>query len=141
MATITSDDILGKMAVDTSGDVLGIITELHIDKELKIITGITIDQGFMKPDLFVGIEHIETFGVDSVFLNKIPYQKIKGLNILNDGGEIIGFVEDVILKNHKITDIVMRKGKFSTKREVISGKFIESIAEDVVLKKHFKIKN
>ncbi|MGE0793341.1 MAG: hypothetical protein AB7V77_04145 [Candidatus Woesearchaeota archaeon] len=138
--TITSDDILGKMALDPSGDILGIVTQLHIDKQKKKITGITVDQGFGKPDLFVGLEYVENFGVDVVFLNKIPFVKIKGLNILSHDGDILGFVEDVIVENHNIVDVVMRKNKLSSKRELISGKHIEFIGEDIILKKHFKKK-
>lgn len=138
MANITSDDILGKMAVDKGGDVIGIITQLHIDKVKKEIVGITIDQGFMKPDLFVGIEHIHNFGVDSVFLNKIPYQKIKGMDILNQEGDLIGFVEDVIIEDHKIKNIVMRKNKMTSKRSLISQKHIDVIKEEVILKKGYE---
>jgi uncharacterized protein YrrD len=141
MASITSDDILGKMAVDKVGDIIGIITQLHIDKETKLITGITIDQGFMKPDLFIGMEHIHNFGIDSVFLNRVPYQKIKGLQVLNHEGDLIGYVEDVIIENHNIENIVVRKNKLSTTRNVISHKHIDVIKDEVILKKGFEVDN
>jgi sporulation protein YlmC with PRC-barrel domain len=141
MASITSDDILGKMAVDKVGDIIGIITQLHIDKETKLITGITIDQGFMKPDLFIGIEHIHNFGIDSVFLNRVPYQKIKGLKVLNHEGDLIGYVEDVIIEKHNIENIVVRKNKLSTTRNVISHKHIDVIKDEVILKKGFDVED
>ena len=43
----TSDDILGKEAIDPDGTILGIVTKLHIGKDDKKVTGITIDMGFM----------------------------------------------------------------------------------------------
>ncbi|MDD3175170.1 MAG: hypothetical protein PHU51_01705 [Candidatus Nanoarchaeia archaeon] len=140
MKTITSDDILGKVALDTSGDELGIVTELHIDKENKTITGVTIDQGFMKPSLFIGIKHILKFGIDSVMLNKVPYEKIKGLNVLDERGELFGYVDEVIVKKYKIDSIIVSKTKVSSKKYIITGKDIDKISSDVLLKKGFKAK-
>ncbi len=140
MKTITSDDILGKIALDTSGDELGIVTELHIDKENKTITGVTIDQGFMKPSLFIGINHILKFGIDSVMLNKVPYEKIKGLIVLDDKGEIFGYVDEVNVKKYKIDSIIVSKTKVSSKKYIVTGKDIDKISSDVLLKKGFKAK-
>lgn len=92
---ITSDDILGKEAIDPEGEFLGIIMQLHIDPQYKNILGITLDQGLWKPDLFVGIEYIEKFGVDAVFLNTIPNSKYRGINVFSFDGILLGSITNV----------------------------------------------
>ncbi len=94
-SVITSDDILGKEAIDPEGDFLGIIMQLHIDSNSKKILGITVDQGLWKPDLFVGIEFIKKFGIDAVFLNAIPISKYRGINVFSYDGILLGSITNV----------------------------------------------
>ncbi len=136
--TITSDDILGKDAVDLDGEVLGVVIKLHIDKNSKQLSGITIDQGFMKPNLFVGMNYVKNFGIDSVFLSKIPTTKYIGLSVLDSKGKEIGTVKKVISKRHKVKSIEISKGL--TKRFIISSSDIQEISERVILKPDYKIK-
>ena len=69
---LTSDDILGKQALDPDGGILGTVIKLHISNKTKQMTGITIDLGFMRPDLYVGINYVKHFGIDAILLNKVP---------------------------------------------------------------------
>jgi len=133
---ITSDDILGKDAVDPDGQILGVITKLHIDKDSKQLVGITIDQGFMKPNLFFGLKYIKNFGVDTVFLSKIPTEKYIGLDVLDEKGKFIGSVKKVTTKRNKVTSIEVHRGmrKFS-----IASSDIQEISEGVILKPNYKI--
>ena len=133
---ITSDDILGKDAVDPDGQILGVIIKMHINKEFKKITGITIDEGFMKPNLFVGINYIKNFGVDSVFLSRIPAQKYIGLQVLDSKGKEVGTVKDVKSKRHKVRSIEVSAGL--RKRILISSSEIQEIGERVILKPDYK---
>ncbi len=137
---ITSDDILGKEAVDPEGQILGIVMKLHIDKYSKIMVGITIDQGFMKPDLFIGMKYVKNFGIDTVFLNKVPAEKFKGLEVITSSGHLIGTVRKVNLKRNRIDEIVVAKTGISIKDYVllIPASEIKEIGESVVLKKGFK---
>lgn len=139
---ITSDDILGKEAVDTEGEILGVVMKLHIDKHSKKMIGITVDQGFMKPDLFIGMSYIKNFGIDSVFLNRVPVDKFKGLDVLTAKGKLIGIVKDVGSKRHKVTEIIVKKKGISLSKEklVIPASAIEEIGESVVLKKGRMVK-
>ncbi|MEE9525871.1 MAG: PRC-barrel domain-containing protein [Candidatus Woesearchaeota archaeon] len=131
---ITSDDILGKDAIDPDGEVLGVITKLHIDKTNKSIVGITIDQGFMKPDLFIGVSYVKNFGVDSIFLSKIPTSKYAGLKVIDAKGKTIGKVRKVISKRNKVEAIIIKKG-------LISASDIHEIGVSVILKEKYKIKD
>ena len=135
--TITSDDILGKDAIDPDGAILGVIIKLHIDKEFKKITGITIDEGFMKPNIFVGINYVKNFGVDSVFLSKVPAEKYIGLKVLDSKGKEIGTVKKVNTKRHKVHSIEIAKGL--SQRFIINSNDIEEIGESVILKDKYKI--
>ena len=131
---ITSDDILGKDAVDPDGEVLGVITKMHIDKGNKKIVGITIDMGFMKPDLFIGLNYIKNFGIDSVFLSKIPTSKYVGLKVIDANGKPVGKVKKVKSLRNKVDAIFISKG-------MISVSDIEEIGVKIVLKPKYKVKN
>jgi sporulation protein YlmC with PRC-barrel domain len=140
--TITSDDILGKDAVDTEGDVLGVVMKLHIDKVSKKITGITIDQGFMKPDLFIGMSYIKNFGIDAVFINRVPAAKFRGLKVITPEGKHVGIVRDVRSQRHKVSEIIITKKRVAISKDkyVIPSSDIQEIGENVVLKKGFKLR-
>lgn len=138
---ITSDDILGRDAVDPEGEFLGIVMKLHVDRSQKTLVGITIDQGFMKPDLFIGIDYIEKFGVDAVFLNRIPFEKYIGLMVYASDGRVVGTVEKVRADGGSIQTIEVRwkRGEAETSSE-IPARAIEEIGTSVILKKGFYTK-
>ena len=59
---ITTDDILGKVAVDPDAKPLGIVMKIHVDVANNGLIGISVDTGFMKPDLYAGVQFIRFFG-------------------------------------------------------------------------------
>ena len=124
---ITSDDILGKDVIDSEGDIIGVSSKMHIDNRNKQIIGLTIDQGFMKPDLYVGLEYVKTFGVDSVLLNTSPKSKIRGLNVLDNDGKKIGFVSDIISigKTNKFKGIMVKSRHMSKQYKIDSKDIME----------------
>jgi len=105
---ITSDDILGKEAIDPEGEYLGIVMKLHIDREKKILLGITVDQGFMKPDLYVGLDYIERFGIDAVLINKIPMEKYIGLRVYDASGGYCGVIQELEERDGRLEKICVR---------------------------------
>lgn len=132
---ITSDDILGKDVVDTEGEVLGVIQKLHIDKQRKQIIGITVDLGFMKPDLFIGLEFIGNFGVDAVFLNTYPRDKIKGMEVISSSGKSIGHVSSIEFSAHnKLQSIKVRQKNLLKDPIEIPAEKIRHIGYNVILK-------
>ena len=135
--TITSDDILGKDVVDPEGQIVGVSIKLHIDKDSKKLTGITIDEGFMRPNLFVGMSYIKNFGVDSVFLSKVPTEKYVGLKVLDSKGKLIGTVKKVNSKRYRVDSIEIAKGL--SQRFIINSNDIEEIGESVILKPNYKV--
>lgn len=130
---ITTDDILGKDVIDKDGAIIGIVQQIHIDKESKSIMGITVDEGFMKPDLFVGIQNIKLFGIDSVILTMTPNQTFKGLLVFDSKGKQIGVVSKVITtaKSAKVKSLEVRSG---ARTRLILAKDIKSIGMNVLLK-------
>lgn len=135
MDIITSDDILGKDVVDTDGEVIGVVQQIRIDKNSKKMIGIVIDQGFMKPDLFLSLEIIKNFGVDSVFLNRSPKPKIKGLDVYDKLGKKVGFVFDIEEDSKKDTlkAILIKKSHLS-KSYKIKSKDIKTIGFNILLR-------
>lgn len=139
--TITSDDILGKDAVDPEGEILGVVMKLHVDKAMKKIVGITIDEGFMRPDLFIGIDYVRNFGIDAVFLNRVPAAKFKGLEVITSDGKHVGKVSDVRTLRHKVDEISVRAGDgiLSKQKFVVRARDIAEIGEHVILKKGCRV--
>ena len=132
---ITSDDILGKDVIDSDGDIIGVSSKLHIDARTKQIVGITVDEGFMKPDLYVGLEYVKTLGVDSLLLKTSPKAKTRGLNVLDSRGRKVGVVDDVISvgKSNRFKAIVVKETAFS-KPFTIKSKLIKEVGYSVILK-------
>jgi len=136
---ITSDDILGKSAVDPEGSILGVVSKVHIEKTDMKIVGITVDMGVTKPDLFIGANFIKEFGKDAILLNRVPTDKFKGLKVMSHHGEYVGKVKDVIEEKGKLKEfIVSGKGIFGAKYSM-TYKDIEQIGERIVLKKDRKL--
>jgi sporulation protein YlmC with PRC-barrel domain len=131
MDQITSDDILGKDVVDSEGEIIGVVQKIHIDKKIKQIIGITIDEGFMKPDLFIGLDYVKNFGVDSIFLNMIPNEKYLGLKIFDKNGKLQGTVSKIETVGTKIKSIEY-KSRFTTYK--IPASKIKKIIGNVILK-------
>ena len=140
METITSDDILGKEVVDSEGDMLGIVMKLHIEKASKKIVGITVDQGFRKPDLYVGIRNIKNFGVDSVFINRVPVDKYEGSEILDYGGNVVGKVKEIVSKRNRIVSLIATAKGFSNETAEINPRFVKELGTKVILKPNAQLK-
>ncbi len=134
---ITSDDVLGKDAVDPDGEIIGVIMKLHIRKHEKTLVGLTVDQGFMKPDLFIGIDCVKRFGVDTVFLSRIPYDKYKGTKVLSSDGAPVGYVREIRLKRHHPESIVLdlAQGMIRKQECIIPASDIQEMGERIILRK------
>lgn len=139
---ITSDDILGKEAVAPNGAILGTVVKLHISNKTKQMVGLTIDMGFMKPDLFVGIEFVKHFGIDAVLLSRLPTDTLKGLSVLTPDGKEIGTVKKVELVRTQIKEIIVtsKEGIFSRSQTHISASHINKIGGSIILKKGYKLR-
>ena len=137
----TSDDILGKEAVDPDGTILGVVTKLHIGKQDKKVTGITIDMGFTKPDLFIGVDYIKQFGVDAILLNKVPPDKFKGLSVVTFDGKKIGSIKEVIIGRTQIKEFIVSSNNIFGKAITIKFQDIKEIGEQVILKQGFSPEN
>ncbi len=125
---LTSDDLLGKEIVDPQGDILGVSVKLHLDLESRTILGLTIDQGMWKPDLFIGVEMIQKFGKDAIFLNRVPYSKLKGMKVYSYDGKYIGRVTEVEWNADGYSKLKVQK-----KRTGILQVFLQARSESILL--------
>lgn len=134
---ITSDDILGKIALDPQGAKLGVVVKLHVNVARKEIQGITVDQGLMKPDLYVGLEHVRHFGVDAVLLKTIPYNRYKGLKVMTADGKNLGIVRVVDHNGATLQRLIVgKKGKKSEETEVLPAD-IKEVGQTIILRKQY----
>lgn len=131
---ITSDDILGKLALDAEGGVLGTVVKLHLDKKKKQLTGITVDQGFLRPDLFIGIDFVRTFGVDAVLLNEVPLETLKGKQVLTVAGGLVGSVKEVVKQGNNIVKLVVKYGKETVE---VKASHIKETGQSIILRKNW----
>jgi uncharacterized protein YrrD len=138
--TLTSDDILGKEAIDPDGSILGIITKVHIDKKTLKVLGITIDMGLLKPDLFIGSDFIKNFGRDTILLKKVPSEKYNGLSVLTESGKLIGKVKEAVLEKGKVKEFIIKSSKLLDGKYLISFKDIQHIGENIILKADHKLR-
>lgn len=92
---LTSDDVLGKDVIDSRGHYIGVVTQLHIDNRDKMIVGISIDGGFLKPNIFIGTSLISNFGVNSVYISHSPASRYLGLIVFDMYAQKIGKVTKV----------------------------------------------
>ncbi|MFO7711427.1 MAG: PRC-barrel domain-containing protein [Candidatus Woesearchaeota archaeon] len=129
---ITSDDILGKDVIDNEGNHVGIITQLHIDKKKKTITGISIDSGFMKPFAFIGIELVLNFGIDAIYISQTPSSHYLGLAVFDCYGIPVGTITSATLDEHKnLSSIDVKLGLF--KKVTLPEYTIKHIARNAIL--------
>lgn len=129
---VTSDEILGKDVLSKDGGILGLVSKIHINKKTKKILGITLDCGFAKPDLYVGVKHIKTFGVDSVLLDISPQHGLRGLGVYDINGLDIGKVSNVSYKSsNALNYIEVRTG---VKHVQITPRHIKTIGNNIILK-------
>ena len=136
---ITSDEVLGKEAVDADGSIIGVVTKIHINKETMKIVGISVDMGFMKPELFVGSNYIKHFGIDAVLLKKVPVDKYMGLRVITFEGKLIGKVKNIIMKRRKIKEFEISSTRIFGKGFVIKYSDIKEIGDQIILKEKYKI--
>jgi len=135
---ITSDEILGKEAIDPHGFILGVVTKVHIDKKDKKVIGITIDMGFMKPDLFIGINYVKQFGIDAVFLKKVPSPKFQGMDVLSEDGDILGKIKNIVMDKKNIKEFEISGKKLLDKKFNVKYSDIKEVGDNVILKKEYK---
>lgn len=128
----TSDDVLGKDVIDAVGNMIGVVTQIHIDKHTKKIIGISIDSGFMKPFVFVGIDLVTNFGVDAVYISRTPSSLYLGLTVFDMYGVTLGKIVDVIFdEQNEVECIVVKYGVFG--KVEIPKAYIKKIVRNAFL--------
>ena len=139
---ITGDDILGKEVLDNFGRKIGVVMKLHIDREKRFLTGISIDRGFVSSDIFIGSDFIKTFGVDVIILSKSPAFTYEGSKVYREDGKYVGKIEEVTLNRLKQIDTLLVNTDNSilkNKTITILRKDIRTIGLSIILKKGFEI--
>lgn len=91
----TTDDVLGKPVIDSSGKRVGVATTIHFDLESNNITGLSVDQGFGSGFCYVPIQTVELFGKDVIFLNKKAITQLVGRKVYSPEGVFLGVVDHV----------------------------------------------
>ena len=128
----TSDDVLGKDVIDSTGEFLGVVDKIYIDPNKVEIIGISIDKGFLKKGLEVGKDYIERIAAHAIFLRIKPHYQLKGKIVFDIKGEKIGKVADIILNNNK-NELVSLLVKTTFKKINITANLIDKIGDNILL--------
>lgn len=124
---ITSDEILGNDVIDPRGVIIGVVTKLHMSRDSKELLGITVDRGLIKPELFVGISHVEHFGISVVRLNKIPFDIYIGLKVFTEDGRFLGKVREIKTSGKNLR--LLRVGRFMSPKKNLKEVTVDKIKE------------
>lgn len=144
-----SKDFILMDVVNIEGKKVGVIKDILIDFNKGFIIGFSIlPINIFKKNLCVLKENIITFNSNMVVKDtteeeKFKFSNLKGMDVINSKGDVIGMVEDVIFNNNdfKIKGVVISTGFI---RNLIYGKKVYLInqlilGEENIL--YFKEKN
>ena len=131
---ITSEDVLGKDVIDSSGVFIGVSDKFYIDPKTMIILGISVDKGFLQKGFIISTQYISEVAKHAVFLNMHPVALHKGKTVFGLNGANIGKIVSVELvqDTNSIKSIIVRRGIFG-KRIKISEKYIASTKANIFL--------
>ena len=131
---ITSDDLLGKDVIDLGGKFIGISEKVLIDPDSLDFIGIEVDKGFLRKGLTIGKDYIERIAPYAIFLNVRVAYEIKGMEVFDKKGKLIGKVSDIELveNKNKIKNIKV-KTKIIGRALIIPVELIDSIGYSVLL--------
>ena len=127
---ITSDDVLGKDVIDSMGRYIGILSILHIKKDTKALKGISIDTGFMKPTVYVGINKVINLGVDAIYIMYTPGSRYLDLKVFDKNGAYVGKVIKTEYEGSIVKRIIIRKG---FKKLVLDVKHITVLGKNILI--------
>ncbi|HBC97954.1 MAG TPA: photosystem reaction center subunit H [Clostridium sp.] len=115
-------DFIFKDVIDLSGKMLGFISDIVLNFDSKKVAGFVITpNNIFKKTLNVNIEDVINFTSIIVVtdVNKgkyLQFEDIKNMDVLDEKGELMGVVEDVLFD----------EGKFSIRALVLSTGFINN---------------
>lgn len=123
--------------IDVNGKKLGYINDVLVDFSKERVIGFNISSSsFLKKDINVMIEDIVSYNsamviTEAVKGNFLKLRDIKGMDVKDRKGNIIGMVEDILFHEHKfsISALVVSTGFITN---FISGKKIILIKELVL---------
>ncbi len=102
-------DFIFKDVIDLSGKMLGFISDIILDFNGKKIDGFIITpNNIFKKTLNVNIENVVNFTsvivVTAVSRGKcLQFEDIKNMDVVNERGELIGMVEDILFDREKFS--------------------------------------
>jgi len=111
---ITAEDVLGKDVIDPRGTFIGVTDKLLLSPKTMEVLGISVDKGFLKKGLIIGVGHIKEVTPHAVLLSTTPASQIRGMQVFCSDGSKSGVVEAVILKENSnaIHYLEVRTGTF-----------------------------
>lgn len=121
---------------DCSGKKVGSVEDIAIDYYEKKVKGFIISSKVFSKKNYIPIENVLTIS-DSIIVEKLStyegliFGHIKGLDIMNKGGDMIGIVEEVLISrdDFSLKGLVTATGLFD---KFIKGKTILLIGETIL---------
>lgn len=130
-------DIINKKVIDEKGKELGVVQDLIIDLDNKTVKGFKIKKNsFLKKEFYILQDNIIYFG-NRIIINGgtkgnfFYFKDIKGMEVYDLRGIIIGMVEDLFIsyKDFSIKSLILTEGFF---KNYTKGKRIV-LLEDLIV--------
>lgn len=111
---ISAEDVLGKDVIDPRGTFIGVTDKLLLNPKTIEVLGISVDKGFLKKGLIIGVGHIHQVTPHAILLKTTPASQIRGMQVFCSDGSKAGVVEAVVLKenSNSIVHLEVRTGTF-----------------------------
>ncbi|MGV8142051.1 MAG: PRC-barrel domain-containing protein [Candidatus Pacearchaeota archaeon] len=131
---LTSEELLGKPVIDSSGKTIGISEKVFIDSKNLNFLGISVDKGVLHKGIIIGKGYIDKVTSHAIFLNTTVALEVVGMSVFDSNGRKIGVVKHVTLRGirNSIKSLEVSEGLFG-KIHHISSEYISEIGENVML--------
>ncbi|MFT4310653.1 MAG: PRC-barrel domain-containing protein [Candidatus Woesearchaeota archaeon] len=131
---ITSEDVLGKDVIDTEGSFIGVVDKVFLDKQTLEFSAISVDKGLFVSGLTIGREYIDKVTKYAVLLTIVPVHNVRGKQVFDCDGKLLGFVYDIILVDQKntVNTLIVKTNAFSKKTH-IDAQYIKEVGEAIML--------
>ncbi len=85
--------IIGSKVFAKTGEEIGVVKELFIDRKNLSVKAINVYKGAFKFEHYISKEYIENFGPEGIILNIMPLENVVGKKVVDNAGREIGKVK------------------------------------------------
>ncbi|MBS3094380.1 PRC-barrel domain-containing protein [Candidatus Pacearchaeota archaeon] len=138
--TLNLGNSLNVKVISENGFIVGKASQIRIHPTKMCIEGILVSRGIFKKPLYIGVSYIKRLSHESFILKINPSTLLKGKNVVDTNGKILGKVKKIVRKEHAndIKELVVKS--LLRKEIIIAISNIKSIGENILLNSNYHAK-